>query len=115
HLASAHYQKQAEDQLPLIEHYAQEAQQLAQRLGDAKILAQSLSTLGSIEVWRGNMEAAEQQLVASLQISRREGFTDALVPTLRALSWHAYWRGHFPPAIHFSQEGVSVARAVHDG
>ena len=61
------------------------------------------------------MEEAAQQLVASLQISRREGFKDALAPTLRALSWHAYWRGHFPPAIHFAQEGVSVARDIHDG
>jgi tetratricopeptide (TPR) repeat protein len=115
HLASAHYQKQSEDHLPLVEQYAQEAQQLAQRLGDAKILARSLASLGVIEAWRGHMEEADRKLAASLQISRQEGYKDALVPTLRYLSTHAYWRGNFQPASHFAQEGVSVARDIHDG
>jgi tetratricopeptide (TPR) repeat protein len=115
HLASAHYEKQSEDQLSLIEHYAQEAQQLAQRLGDANILARSLVRLGVVESWRGNVEAADRQLAASLQISRREGDKDALVPTLRYLSSLANWRGHFQPASHLAQEGASVARTIQDG
>jgi tetratricopeptide (TPR) repeat protein len=115
HLASAHYQKQSEEQMPFVAQYAQEAQHLAQRLGDAKLLAQSLVSLGFVEMWRGNMEAADRQLTTSLQISRREGDKDVLVPTLRSLSTHAYWRGHFPSAIHFAQEGVSIARDIHDG
>jgi class 3 adenylate cyclase/tetratricopeptide (TPR) repeat protein len=115
HLASAHYQKQSEDHLPLVEHYTQEAQHLAQRLGDANILAQSLTSLGSVAMWRGNMEEAERHVAESLQISRREGYKDALVPTLQSLSSLAYWRGHWQSAIHCAQEGVTVARDVHDG
>lgn len=115
HLASAHYEKQSEDQLSLIEQYAQEAQKLAQRLGDANILARSLTRLGIVESWRGNVEEADRKLAASLQISHREGDKDALVPTLRYLSSLANWRGNFQPVIHFAQEGVSVARDIHDG
>src|SRR5262249_27142169 len=115
HLVSAHYQKQSEDHLPLVEHYAQEAQHLAQRLGDANILAQSLTSLGSVAMWRGNMEEAERHVAASLQISRREGYKDALVPSLQSFSSLAYWQGQCQSAIHFAQEGVTVARDIHDG
>jgi tetratricopeptide (TPR) repeat protein len=115
HLAHAHYERYSEDDLLLAEQYAQEAQQLAQRLGNAEILARSLASLGLIEVWRGNMEDADRQLAASLQISRREGDKDALVTTLWTLSIKAYWQGQFQPAIHLAQEGLSVARDIHDG
>ena len=115
HLAHAHYERYSEDDLSLAEQYAQEAQQLAQRLGNAEILARSLASLGLIEVWRGNMEDADRQLAASLQISRREGDKDALVTTLWTLSIKAYWQGQFQPAIHLAQEGLSVARDIHDG
>jgi class 3 adenylate cyclase/tetratricopeptide (TPR) repeat protein len=114
-LAYAHYHTHAEDHLPLVEHYAQEAQHLAQRLGDAQLLAQSLDRLGSVEQWRGNMEEADRTFTASLQLSRQGGNKDALVPTLRNLSTQAYWQGHFPPAIHFAQECVTLARDLHEG
>ena len=56
HLAAAHYQKQSEDQLPLSAHYAQEAQQLAQRLGDAKSLPRASPSLAlsrcGVGTWR---------------------------------------------------------------
>jgi class 3 adenylate cyclase/tetratricopeptide (TPR) repeat protein len=113
HLAFAHAHTQPDDQL--IEHYAQEAQHLAQRLGDANILAQSLTALGGVAVNRRNVEEAERHFAASLQISRREGYNDALPRTLRYLSSLAYWQGHFLPAIHRAQEGVTVARDLHDG
>jgi tetratricopeptide (TPR) repeat protein len=115
HLATAHTQKFTEDQLPLVEHYAQEAQQLAQRLGASKILARSLAIRGQVEAWRGNVKEADWTLAASLQISRREGYKDTLVPTLQSLSSLAYMRGHCQSAIHCAQEGVTVARDIHDG
>ena len=115
HLAFAYYQMQSDDQLPLIEHYAQEAQHLAQRLGDANILAQSLTALGSVAVNRGQVEEAERHFAASLQISRREGYHDALPRTLRFLSSLAYWQGHFPSAIHCAQEGATIARDLQEG
>lgn len=115
HLAITHLFKQSEDHLLLAEQYAQEAQQLGQPLGDAKILARSLASLGSVEVARGNMAEADRQLVAALQLSRQEGDKEALAPTLRTLSAQAYFQGKFQSAIHFAQEGVSVARDIHDG
>ena len=114
-LAYAHYHTHAADHLPLAEHYAQEAQQLAQRLGDAKLLAQSLDRLGAVEQWRGNMEEAERKLAASLQISHRDGDKAAISTTLMNLGRQAYWQGNFPPAIHFAQEGMTVARDLHEG
>jgi tetratricopeptide (TPR) repeat protein len=115
HLAFAYYQTQSDDHLPLIEHYAQEAQHLAQHLGNANILAQSLTALGSVAVNRGHVEEAEQHFAASLQISRREGYHDALPRTLRFLSSLAYWQGHFLPAIHRAQEGAMIARHFQEG
>jgi tetratricopeptide (TPR) repeat protein len=88
---------------------------LAQRLGDANILAQSLTALGSVAVNRGHVEEAERHFVASLQISRREGYHDALPRTLRFLSSLAYWQGHFPSAMHHAQEGATIARDLHEG
>jgi len=115
HLAFAYYHTQSDDQLPLVEHYAQEAQHLAQRLGDATILAQSLTSLGSVAMNRGHVEDAERHFAASLQSSRREGYNDALPRTLRFLSSLAYWQGHFPRAIHRAQEGATLARDLHEG
>jgi hypothetical protein len=86
HLAHAHYERYSEDDLLLAEQYAQEAQQLAQRLGDAEILARSLASLGLIEVWRGRMAEADRHLATSLQISRRQGDKDGLITTLWTLS-----------------------------
>jgi tetratricopeptide (TPR) repeat protein len=115
HLAHAHYERYSADDLLLAEQYAQEAQQLAQRLGDTEILARSLASLGLIALWRGHMADADRQLAAALQISRRQGDKDALVTTLWTLSIKAYWQGQFQPAIRLAQEGLSVARDVHDG
>ena len=115
HLAFAYYHMQSDEQLPLIEHYAQEAQHLAQRLGDANILAQSLTALGSVAVNRGQVEEAERHFAASLQISRQEGYHDALPRTLRFLSSLAYWQGHFLSAIHHAQEGATIARDLQEG
>jgi tetratricopeptide (TPR) repeat protein len=115
HLAFTYYQMQSDDQLSVVEHYAQEAQHLAQRLGDTHILAQSLTALGSVAVNRGQVEDAERHFAASLQISRREGYNDALPRTLRFLSSLAYWQGHFPSAIHCAQEGAMLAHNRQEG
>jgi tetratricopeptide (TPR) repeat protein len=115
HLAFAYNHIHSDDHLPLIEHYAQEAQHLAQRLGDANILSQSLTALGSVALHRGHVEEAERHFAASLQISRREVYNDVLPHTWRFLSSLAYWQGHFPSAIHRAQEGATIARDLQEG
>ena len=115
HLALAHWSTFAAEHLPFVEQYAGEAFQLAQRIGDQKILARSLSSLGSIDIWRGNLQEAEQKLDASLRISRRDGYLDALSPGLMWRGAQAYWQGDFQRAVQFCREGVPVSRAIYDG
>lgn len=115
HLALAHWSTFAAEHLPFAEQCANEAFQLAQRTGDQKVLARSLASLGSIDIWRGNLQEAEKTLEASLQICRREGYPEALAPALMWRGAQAYWQGDFQRAVQSCQEGVPVSRAIYDG
>jgi class 3 adenylate cyclase/tetratricopeptide (TPR) repeat protein len=115
HLAFVHWAKFSEDQLPFVEQYAQEAMQLFQQTRDQKILARSLTSLGLVHQWRGNLQEADRKLEESLQISRREGYKDSLAQNLLWLSAHAYWQGNSQRAIPLGQESWAVARDIHDG
>jgi class 3 adenylate cyclase/tetratricopeptide (TPR) repeat protein len=110
YLASAHHMKMTYEHLLLEERCAQEAMDLAHQTGDQNILAQSLARLGQVQQVRGDLQAADRHLGASLQISQREGYTDVLAPTLRILSAQAYWQGCFQRAIHLGQDSVTVSR-----
>jgi tetratricopeptide (TPR) repeat protein len=115
-LAGAHHMKMTAEHLLLEEQCAQEAMQLSQQSGDHKILAMSLTRLGSVHQVRGDLQEADRYLGASLQISQREGYKDdVLASTLRVLSVQAYWQGHFQRALHLGQEGLTVFRDIHDG
>jgi class 3 adenylate cyclase/tetratricopeptide (TPR) repeat protein len=115
HLAYAHWLKFSEEHIPFVEQYAREAQQLAWQTQDQKILARSLASLGAVQEVRGNLQEAEREFTAALQISRQEGYQDPLAFTMQNLSALAYWQGNFPRAMHIGQEGVAVSRAIHDG
>ena len=115
HLAFAHWLKFSEAQVPFIQQYAQEARALAQQIGNQKILARSLISLGFVHQVRGDLAASDRQHEAALQISRREGYPDTLASSLLWLSAHAYWRGDFSSAQPLGQESLTVARAIHDG
>jgi tetratricopeptide (TPR) repeat protein len=115
HLASAHHMKQSEEHVHFEEQYARQAMHLSQQTGDHKILAKGLASLGRVQQVRGDLQEAERHLGISLQISQQESYTDVLAPTLRFLSAQAYWQGRFQRSIHFGQEGLTVARAIHDG
>jgi tetratricopeptide (TPR) repeat protein len=115
HLAGAQSLTESEDHLSLVEHYAQEAQSLAHRLGDAQFLVRTLTTLGLVAVNHGHVEEAERHFAGSLQLSRREGSNAGFPRTLRSLSSLAYWQGHFPSAIDRAQEGATIARALQEG
>jgi tetratricopeptide (TPR) repeat protein len=115
YLAYAHHQKMSEDHMPFVAQYAQEALQLSQKTGDQKVRVRSLVSLGTVEQVRGNLSEAARKVEESLQISRREGYIDSLPPALLLLSAQTYWQGHFQSALHLSQEGVDVSRAIFDG
>jgi tetratricopeptide (TPR) repeat protein len=99
HLAYGHWLTFSEMHIPQVEHYAREAQRLAQDTGDRSVLARSLSSLGSVHEVRGNLQEAEQHFEESLQISQQEGYKAPLGFTLTNLSAIAYWRGDFHRAI----------------
>jgi len=74
HLAYTYWIKMSEDQMPVVEQYAQEALQLSQQTGDQKILAKTLTNLGLMHQTRGNLQEANRHMEESLQIGRREGY-----------------------------------------
>ena len=115
HLSYAYYLKFSEEQTPLVVKYAQEAQHLAQQIGDQRILARSLSILALADQGAWKLEAAERKFRESLEIARREGYNESLPPTLMLLTAQAYWLGEFLRALQLGREGVSVSRDVHDG
>ncbi|MFW9917851.1 MAG: tetratricopeptide repeat protein, partial [Candidatus Thorarchaeota archaeon] len=115
HLTYSHFSKFSEDQVPFIEKYAQEALELSQQTGDRKILAKSLTNLGLMHQWRGNLPEADRKLEESMQICRREGYKDSLAQNLLWLNAQAYWQGNISLAIPFCQESLTVSREIHDG
>jgi tetratricopeptide (TPR) repeat protein len=115
HLAYGHWLTFSERHMPQVEHYAREAQRLAQDTGDRSVLARSLSSLGSVHEVRGNLQEAERHFEASLQISQQEGATAPLGFTLTNLSAIAYWRGDFHRAIALGHQGETASRETNDG
>jgi class 3 adenylate cyclase/tetratricopeptide (TPR) repeat protein len=115
HLAYTHWLTFSEAHIAFVEQYAQEARQLAQSLGERKILARSLSSLGSVYEVRGQLWEAEQHFQASVELSQQEGYTTPMGYNLTNLSALAYWRGDFPRALALGQEGMSASRVVQDG
>ncbi len=99
-----------------MEQYAQQALELAQQTGNQHVLARSLTGLGLVQQVRGNLRESDRQLEASLQVvSRRAGCHDTLAANLLWLRAHAYWQGDFPGALHLGEEGLGMARGLHDG
>ena len=104
-----------ENQMPFVEQYAHEALALARHTGDQYILAKALTALGLMHQTRGNLHEANRHMEESLQISRREGYRDALAQNLLWLNCQAYWQGRFPHAVELGQQSIAVSREVYDG
>ena len=115
HLAHAHWMKLYENQMPFVEQYAHEALALARHTGDQYILAKALTALGLMHQTRGNLHEANRRMEESLQISRREGYRDALAQNLLWLNCQAYWQARFPHAVELGQQSIAISREVYDG
>ena len=115
HLAFAHWSMFAEENAPFAEQYGQEAFLLAQEIGDERILAKSLTSLGFMHQWRGKLTDAAKQLEASLAISRRNGYHASIGQNLLWLSVQANWQGNFQASVKLGKEGLAVSRDLHDG
>lgn len=115
HLAFAYWGKFSEDVWPLMKQCAEEAYQLAQQTGDRRILAKSLTALGFMHQWRGDLKKANRQLELSLEISRRKGYRGSIAQNLMWLSAQANWQGNFARAVQLGHESLIASRAIHDG
>src|SRR5262249_16894451 len=59
HLAYVHWLTFSDAHTPLVEQYAREAMHLAQRIGDDKIRARSLISLGGVDHIKGHLTHAD--------------------------------------------------------
>jgi tetratricopeptide (TPR) repeat protein len=75
---------------------------------------ETLATPDGRRQFQGDTQA-DRYLEEAVQISRREGFYDSLAQGLVQLSASANFQGNFPWALQLAQEGVTVARDIHDG
>ena len=115
HLAFAHWSMFAEEHAPFAEQCGQKAFALAQQIGDQRILAKSLTSLGIMHQWRGNLQEATRRLETSVQISRREGYRASVGQNLLWMSAQANWQGDFHRAVELGEECLVIMRGIHDG
>jgi tetratricopeptide (TPR) repeat protein len=115
HLAYVYWLTFSEAHTPLLEQYAQEALQLARHTGDHKTLARSLINLGAVDQVRGQLREADHKFTEALHLSRRQGYQDSLAHALVFLCMQASLQGKFHTGMQLGQEGVGIARAIHDG
>jgi tetratricopeptide (TPR) repeat protein len=114
-LADAHYWKLSDKDVPIAEQYGQEAVRLAQLTGDQRTAARYLTSLALVDQTRGRVQEADRKLEESLQISRREGYKDAMSENLRWLGTQAYLSGEYKRGVALLKEGLTVARELNDG
>jgi DNA-binding SARP family transcriptional activator len=113
-LAYTHWLTFAEDQMPLVEQYAQEATGHFAQSGDQRILARSLTMLGAVDQVNRKIADAGHKLEEALSVSRKTGDKETLVQTLSFLCLQSYLQGNSQSTVDFAQEGVAVARNVQD-
>jgi len=113
-LAYCHFLKMDDDQIPVMEAFAQEALDLTKDTGDQNILSRGLTTLGIVHETRGQLPEAIEKLERSTDICRREGYHHALVQNLFHLGQQAYWQGDFAKAKRIGEEGVDVSAEIRD-
>jgi tetratricopeptide (TPR) repeat protein len=114
-LAYTHWLTFAEDQMPFVEQYAQEATERFAQTGDQAIRARSLTMLGAVDQVHRKLAEAGRKLEEALEISRRTGDKEALTQTLAFLCLQTYLQGRFQTTVQFAQEGVAAAREAQDG
>jgi len=114
-LANAHFWRLRAEDVPMIEQYGQEAVRLAQLTGDQRTVAGYLTSLARVDQNRGELQEANRKLEESLQISRREGYTEFVPVNLQLLGVHAGWLGEYERAAALNQEGMAAARDINDG
>src|SRR6266851_5448471 len=94
---------------------AEDARVIAEEIGDGRLLAASLGSLGSMDQADGNLEEGDRKFHEAVRISEEKGFPDVGLQSRMFLGAHANWRAEFRRAIAVSREAEKTSVEVHDG
>jgi tetratricopeptide (TPR) repeat protein len=99
---------------PEARRFGEAARVLAEEVGDARLLLESLSLLGALDQHDGALEEAERKFREAIVISDGAGLREATALTRVWIGAGANWRGEFRRAIAISREAEVIAAGVHD-
>jgi tetratricopeptide (TPR) repeat protein len=114
-LALYHWSALSGDHVPQAQRLAEEALGIAQEIGDERVVARSLTYLGSVDLIYGKLLEGQAKLEQALRICETRGFQDVIAHVLSQLGGTANYRGEFQRTITLCQQGERVAAAMYDG
>ena len=94
---------------------AEDARVIAEEIGDGRLLAASLGSLGSMDQAEGDLEEGDRKFHEAVRISEEKGFPAVGLQSRMFLGAHANWRAEFRRAIAVSREAEKTSVEVHDG
>jgi tetratricopeptide (TPR) repeat protein len=94
---------------------AEAARAIAEEIGDGRLLAASLGSLGSMDQADGDLEEGDRKFHEAVRISEANGYPEVAVQNRMLLGAHANWRAEFPRAIQILRETEQASVDVHDG
>lgn len=77
-----------------------------------ELSALMLSSVGSVQLWAGRFEEAEQTLRTGLAVSRQPGSEYPRTNMLGRVGWIQYHKGHLRDAAQLGQEALQLAETV---
>jgi class 3 adenylate cyclase/tetratricopeptide (TPR) repeat protein len=114
-LAYAHFLTFSAEHIAASERRASEGLAVAREIEDQRLVARSLTYLGTVAQANGDLEDADRRLEESLRLCEAGGYRSAAVQNMIWLGAHANWRADFQRGIATSRQGADLAVEVHDG
>jgi tetratricopeptide (TPR) repeat protein len=103
------------EHIPQAQTLGEEALDIAQEIGDERVVARSLTYLGIVDQVHGKLLEGDAKLKRALHIGETSGFQDVIAPASMHLGAVANWRGEFQKAITLCQQGERAAANMYDG
>ena len=114
-LALYHWSTFSWEHIPQAQQLGTEALDIAQAIGDERVVARSLIYLGAVDQVHGKLLEGDTKLERALRIGEMSGFQDVITHALWWLSAATYWRGECQRAITLCQQGERAAADRYDG
>ncbi|HMH48683.1 MAG TPA: adenylate/guanylate cyclase domain-containing protein [Candidatus Acidoferrum sp.] len=93
---------------------AEEARAIGADIGDGRLLAASLGSLGSMDQSDGDLEEGDRKFLEAVRLGEAGGFPEVALQSRMFLGAHANWRAEFRRAIRMSREAEHASVDVHD-